>query len=194
MRFVYAGPVVSGTNIGTWKHMPLDFGTLKQQEWWELRQKTVELPYRHDLPALDETKAAHAKWQQEEAKARAGGDIQKARDCRALVEQANRQITRLSVLPVGRVFPYRVHIARLGDALWIMVPGELYQMFQITLRLRFPMHPVIVATLTGDWVPGYVPAAWSYGYGIYQETIAAVGAGSLELLIEAVAREIRSLV
>ena len=193
-RFVYAGPVVSGTNIGTWKHVPVDFGTLKQQEWWEVRQKTVELPYRHDLPSLDETKVAHVQWQQEEEKARAAGDMPKARDCRALVEQANRQITRLSVLPAGKVFPYRVTITRFGDAVWIMVPGELYQMFQITLRLRFPTHPVIVATLTGDWVPGYVPPAWSYGYGIYQDNIAAVGAGSLELLIEAIAREIRTLI
>jgi hypothetical protein len=191
-RFVYAGPVVSGTTIGTWRHEPLDDATLKRQETWLLRQTTVALPYRHDLPSLEETKAAHVHWQQEEAKARAAGNLQKARDCRALVEQANRQITRLSVLPAGKSFPFRVNIARFGDALWIMVPGELYQAFQIILRQRFPMYPIIVATLTGDWVPGYVPAAWSYGYGIYQETIAAVGAGSLEVLIEAIAREIQS--
>ena len=62
------------------------------------------------------------------------------------------------------------------------------------LRQRFPAHPIIVATLTGDWTPGYLPMASSYGYGIYQETIAAVGAGSLEMLIEAIAREITKLV
>jgi hypothetical protein len=193
-RFVYAGPVVSGTTIGTWKHVALDADTLKRQEVWQLRQMSVGLPYRHDLPDLAQTKAAHARWQQEEATARAAGDEQKARDCRALVEQANRQIMRLSVLPVGKVFPFRVNVARLGDALWVLVPGELYQLFQITLRLRFPMHPVIVATLTGDWLPGYVPGAWSYGYGIYQETIAAVGAGSLEALIEAIAREMSTMI
>jgi hypothetical protein len=192
-RFAYAGPVVSGTTIGTWRHEPLDAGTLRRQETWQLRHKTVELPYRHDLPSLDETRAAHVRWQQEEASARAVGDMQKARDCRALVEQANRQITRLGVLPAGKVFPYRVNVALFGDALWVLVPGELYQTFQITLRRRFPMHPVIVATLTGDWQPGYLPAASSYGYGIYQETIAAMEAGSLELLIEAIAREISQM-
>src|SRR5262249_40078791 len=192
-RFAYAGPVVSGTTIGTWRHEALDDGTLRRQEAWQLQHKTVELPYRHDLPSLDETRAAHVRWQQEEASAHAAGDMQKARDCRALVEQANRQITRLSMLPAGRVFPYRVNLARLGDGLWVLVPGELYQAFQVTLRCRFPSHPVIVATLTGDWQPGYLPTASSYGYGIYQDVIAAVAPGSLEVLIESIAREISQM-
>jgi hypothetical protein len=87
-----------------------------------------------------------------------------------------------------------VNLWRLGDALWVLVPGELYQTFQVTLRQRFPQHPIIVATLTGDWQPGYLPAAASYGYGIYQDSIACVGAGALETLIEAIAREIMTIV
>jgi hypothetical protein len=192
-RFVYAGPVVSGTTIGTWRHDPLDAESMRQQQLWHTCERMVALPYRHDLPSLEETIDAHVQWQQEEEKARAAGDPAKARDCRALVEQANRQITRLSVLPSGKVFPYRVTLWKLGDALWVLVPGELYQTFQITLRARFPAHPVIVATLTGDWQPGYLPAASSYGYGIYQEKIAAVAAGSLEVLIEAIGREIDAM-
>ena len=193
-RFVYAGPVVSGTTIGTWRHDALDADALKQHDVWQVRQWIVELPYRHDLPNLDESKSAHVKWQREEESARAAGDLQKARDWRALVEQANRQITRLSVLPGGKVFPYLVTLWKLGNAVWVLVPGELYQTFQITLRSRFPAQPMIVATLTGDWQPGYVPPAASYGYGIYQETIAAVGAGALETLIESIAREMGNLV
>jgi hypothetical protein len=193
-RFTYAGPVVSGTTIGTWRHEPLDPGTLQLQETWQLRQKTIELAYRHDLQSLEESKAAHRHWQKEEEKARAAGDMQKARDCRALVEQANRQINRLRVLPAGKVFLYRVYVARFGDALWVLVPGELYQTFQVALRKRFPMHAVIVATLTDDWQPGYLPAAPAYGYGIYQDTIAAVAPGSLEVLIEVITREIKAMV
>jgi hypothetical protein len=193
-RFVYVGPVVSGTTIGTWRHDALDADDLKRHEAWQVRQWIVELPYRHDLPNLDETKTDYVKWQREEESARAAGDLQKARDCRALVEQANRQIARLSVLPGGTVFPYLVTLWKLGNAVWVLVPGELYQTFQITLRNRFPDLPVIVATLTGDWQPGYLPAASSYGYGIYQETIAAVGAGALEVLIESIAREMGNLV
>jgi hypothetical protein len=51
---------------------------------------------------------------------------------------------------------------------------------------------VLVATLTGDWQPGYIPPAASFGYGIYQEVIAATSPGSLELLIEDVSRAITS--
>ncbi len=193
MRFTYTGPVVSGTNIGTWKHVPLSADRLSTQELWRLKQWTVELPYRHDLADFEETKSAHARWQAEEQKARTAGDDQKARDCRALVEQKNRQLTRLQSLPKGKVFPYQVNLLRLGDAIWVLVPGELYQAFQIALRQRFAPRPVIVATLTGDWQPGYVPAASSYGYGIYQDTIACVGAGSLEVLIETIARAVPAL-
>jgi hypothetical protein len=189
-RFVYAGPVVSGATIGTWRHERLDADALVRQETWQVHSWVVELPYRHDLPALEEIRQAHRKWQQEEAQARAAGDMNKVRDCRAFVERMNRQCARLEVLPNGKVFPYRVNVGRWGDALWIMVPGELYQSFQTTLRSRFPAHPVVVATSTGDWQPGYLPPASTYGYGIYQETIAAVGPGSAELLIESITREI----
>jgi hypothetical protein len=193
-RFLYTGPVVSGTNIGTWRHEPLDPVTLRRQELWQVRQRTVDLAYRHDLAGLEETKDTHARWQKEEEQARTAGDIQKARDCRARVEQANRQITRLSVLPPGKVFPYGLRVGRFGDALWVFVPGELYSGFQVALRARFPQFPMVVATLTNDWQPGYLPAAWSYGYGVYQETIACVAPGSLEVVIESVAREIAALV
>jgi hypothetical protein len=192
-RFVYAGPVVSGTTIGTWRHEPLDDRTLRRQEMWLARHWNVDLPYRHDLPSLEETKTAHRHWQEEEEKARAEDDTARMRDCRAMVEQKQRQINRLTVLPSGKTFPYRVNLWRLGDALWILVPGELYQIFQLTLRQRFPGRPIVVATLTGDWQPGYLPQASSYGYGIYQDVIAAVGPGSLEVLIETIAREVGKL-
>jgi hypothetical protein len=69
----------------------------------------------------------------------------------------------------------------------------LYQHFQTTLRARFPDFAVVVATLTNDWQPGYLPAAGSYGYGIYQDVISAVSAGSLEALTQSVVREVERL-
>jgi hypothetical protein len=78
-------------------------------------------------------------------------------------------------------------------ALWVLLPGELYQMFQTTLRARFPNEAVVVATLTNDWQPGYLPAASAYGHGIYQETIAVLAPGALETLTEAVAQHLRAL-
>ena len=70
------------------------------------------------------------------------------------------------------------------------MPGELYHTFQVTLRARFPGVPIVVATLTNGWQPGYLPAASSYGYGIYQDVIAIVAPGSLEMLVAAIARRI----
>jgi hypothetical protein len=189
-RFVYAGPVVSGTTIGMWKHEPVDAETLTRQAGWRCERFTVDLPYRHDLPTRDETQQQLAHWQAEEAKA---ANPARARECRALVEQARRQIARLTVLPAGKTFPYAVNLWRLGDARWLFVPGELYQTFQVTLRRRFPDSPLVVATVTGDWQPGYLPAASSYGYGIYQDVIAAVAPDALEMLIEAIARRISSV-
>ena len=81
-------------------------------------------------------------------------------------------------------------IGFLGEAIWIFVPGELYQVFQTALRRRRPDRPVLVTTLTNDWQPGYIPPASAYGQGIYQEVIAATAPGALEALIEAVARRI----
>jgi hypothetical protein len=189
-RFAYTGPVVSGAIIGTWKHVPLDEETRYRQAEWHSERWMVDLPYRHDLPGLEETQQAHAHWQAEEARARETGDDARARDCRALVEQMTRRLGRLATLPPGKTFPYQVHLCRLGEARWLFVPGELYQTFQVTLRQRFADLPLVVTTLTGDWQPGYLPAANSYGYGIYQDVIATVGPGALEVLIESIARRI----
>jgi hypothetical protein len=186
-RYVYAGPVVSGATIGPWRHVPLNEASLRRQEAWRCERFTVELPYRHDLPTLAETESALACWQTEEAKA---ADSRKARDCRAMVEQMRRQIARLSVLPKGKTFPYVVNLWCIGEARWLFVPGELYQVFQVALRRRFPDLPLVIATVTGDWQPGYVPSASTYGYGIYQDKIAAVGPGALEVLVEAIARKL----
>ncbi len=121
------------------------------------------------------------------------GDEKAARDCRAQVERMIRQLNRLAQVPAGKTYPLAVHLWRWGDAFWLFVPGEHYQSLQVTLRQRFPQHPVVVTTLTNDWQPGYLPPASTYGYGIYQETIAIVAAGSAELLIESVTRRMREM-
>ncbi|MCY2994574.1 MAG: hypothetical protein NTY19_42920 [Planctomycetota bacterium] len=61
---------------------------------------------------------------------------------------------------------------------------------QTTLRERHPTLPLFVVTHTNGWQPGYIPPASKYGYGIYQEQIAMVGAGSAELLIEEISRRL----
>ena len=191
--FEYVGPVVSGATLGIWKHVPVDADTASRHANWLWKTFVVDLLYRPDLPTIDGTRAELAKWQADEDAARTANDLERMRDGHAHVERMNRQLARLSALPAGRTYPYPVTIGRVGTALWVLVPGELYQVFQTTLRAQFPAAAIVVATLTDDWQPGYLPTASTYGQGIYQETIAVLAAGCLELLIESVARELTAL-
>ncbi|MCY3004818.1 MAG: hypothetical protein NTV29_02450 [Planctomycetota bacterium] len=185
-EFRYCGSVLSGTAIGTWNHEPLSDEALVRQTLWRWEELVVDLPYRHDLPTIEQTTLQREHWLAEESKARTASDELRIRDCRAQVEQCTRQLTRLNNLVPGRSYPLTLRLGIMGDALWIFVPGELYQIFQRTLRERFAGYPVIVATLTNDWQPGYIPPASVYGYEIYQEVIAATSPGCLELLIETI--------
>ena len=82
---------------------------------------------------------------------------------------------------------------RLGDAVWVFVPGEHYQTLQTALRARFARRPILVVTLTGGWLPGYVPTAAAYGKGIYQESIGVLTPSCLEILTERVSSEVQAL-
>jgi hypothetical protein len=192
-QLVYSGPVVSGAVIGTWQHQPLDAAALSALTRWQDSPVDVNLPYRPDLPTQDDTRRDLAEAQANEAAARQSGDEARLRDCRARCEQLTRQLARLAALPAGNAFPYRANLLRLGDAVWLFLPGELYHVFQTTLRNRFPRTPLVVATIANDWQPGYIPASDSYGKGIYQDRVAAVAAGSLEKLIEAVTNAVAAL-
>lgn len=192
-EYRYAGPVISGTAIGTWRHEPLAEDARSRLTLWRWEDLVVELPYRHDLPTLEQTTADREHWLAEETRARAASDELRVRDCRAQVEQRTRQLTRLNNLVPGRSYPLTLRLGILGDAVWIFVPGELYQVFQLTLRERFSAHPVFVTTLTNDWQPGYIPPASTYGYEIYQEVIAATSPGCLESLIETITRRLKTL-
>jgi hypothetical protein len=189
-RHVYAGAVVSGATIGIWRHEPLTSDDLARLGRCQSGSIDVSLAYRPDLSTPDQTRAELTHWQTAEAAAREAGDENLVRDARANVERMNRQLARLSALPPGKGFPYRASLLRLGDAVWLFFPGELYQALQTSLRKRFPQTPLVIATIAGDWQPGYLPAADAYGQGIYQDQIAAVAAGSLERIIAAVGDEI----
>jgi hypothetical protein len=192
-RFEYAGPVVSGAVLGTWHHRPLDPAAVERNSVFHCRRFVVDLPYRPDLPTLEDTRQQLGHWLAEEELAHAAGDAIRARDARARAEQMTRQIARLSALPPGKAYPLPVALWHLGGAVWVFTAGEMYQVFQTALRARFPDRTVVVVTITNDWQPGYVPPAAAYGRGIYQEVIAAVAPGSLEALIEAVTAELQWL-
>ncbi len=189
--FCYAGPVISGTAIGTWSYQPL--AEVDDLVKWRWERFQVDLPYRHDLPTVEQTASERENWLREEAKAREAKDLLRVRECRAHVEQRTRQLNRLDHLVPGRSYPLMVHVAEIGEALWVFVPGELYQMFQTTLRKELAPRPVFVITLTNDWQPGYIPPVGAFGLGIYQEVIAATAPGALELLTEQVLACLRDI-
>lgn len=188
-RYVYAGAVISGATIGTWKHEPLE----PVQTAWKRTDLKIALDYRPELPAIVATEASLAEFERALAAAQSSGDELRARDCRAQCERMTRQLWKLKALPPGPAFPLAVTLARLGDALWLFAPGEHYQSLQTTLRRRFPQQPLMVATIANGWQPGYVPPAETYGKGIYQEQIAVVAAGSAEAIITAVSEQIQRL-
>lgn len=191
-EFAYGGPVVSGATIGTWRYRPVDGEQARQQCRWQVERWREPLAYRGDLPSLAETRATIEQLSRDQAEADAAGRGEEARDVHARIEQATRQLWRLEALPPG-AFALSITLARIGDAVWLFVPGEHYQILQTTLRARFPNVPLVVATITNGWQPGYVPPADRYGRGIYQERIAVVGAGSAERVIEAVSERIGRL-
>jgi hypothetical protein len=191
-RYSYTGPVVSGATLGAWRHEPLGPDRLRQKSRWRCRRWTVALPYRPGLRTPDEVRAERVRWQEEEETARRAGDPARARDCHALVERMTRWLTRIAGLPTGPDFPLPVTLWRMGDAFWLAVEAEHYQLLQQSLRRCCPDVPLVVMTLANGSRPSYLPTHDAYGRGIYQESVAVLAPGCLERLIDVLAQELHA--
>jgi hypothetical protein len=192
-RYEYAGPVVSGATIGTWRHVAASPEARAKMQTWTVKRWIANIPYRAGLSTVEQARADRDRWVREEAAAVEKGDEVQIRDCHAMVERQTRLIGRLAALPPGETYPLEVVLARLGGAVWLIVPGEHYSVFQCELRRRFPGLPIVVMTLGNGWGPSYLPPASIYGRGIYQESIALLAPGCLEHLIDDIARELGEL-
>jgi hypothetical protein len=190
--FRYQGPSISGTTLGLWEHIPFDDRERTAAARWRVRRWTVPLAYRSDMPSLDQARLDRERWTAEEAIARAAGDESKAADCRGKAEQAKRLIDKLSLLPPGPDYPLPVMLLRTGDAIWVAVEDEHYNVLQRALRERFPDVAIVVMTLMDGGRVAYLPTAETYGKGLYQETIAVLAPGSLERLIDEVSAQLAS--
>lgn len=189
-EFRYAGSVVSGTHIGTWASVPCNEARSLKQRLWQRSELVAPLPYRHDLPSIEETRRQLSEWNRQESTAASENNEKQRAYCRAMSEQMQRQIWRQESLPTGKCFPMEIQLLHCGQSRWLFVPGEHYQVLQTTLRNRFPDQPWIVVTICNGWQPGYVPPASKFGYGIYQEQIAVTSAGSAEIVIETISRAV----
>lgn len=187
VRFAYAGRVVSGATLGIWKYAPIDEAEAQQHRQWNVARFETPLDYRAELPRRDDCERELARWQQDEQAARKAGDELRARDCRAQAERMTRQLLRLRVLPPGERFPYPVQAHRMGNAIWLAVEGEHYQIFQTELRRRRPDATWVIGTLANGSRTSYLPSRDAYVKGLYQESIALLAPGSLERLIDVIA-------
>ena len=184
-KFCYTGPVVSGATLGAWEHQPTAIN-----HDWQITRWQEPLKYRPNQPTADQIKAELHHFQSEEAAAKARGDEASAADHRAMAERKHRLLHRLEVMPKGDHYPLQIIVLHLGDAVWIAVQGESYNLLQTELRRRFQNKPIIVASLASDWGASYLPPRELYGKDIYQVNIAVVAAGSLEQLIDSIAKRL----
>jgi len=179
--FEYLGSVESGALLGTWADRPLDHAREVAVRNWGLQTLVVDLPYRSNLPSLQQLEADLDRWSQLERRESPGPHGSSSP--RAEAEKAKRFLERRRSLPEGTAFPCRIPLLHIGDAVWISVQGEPYSLLQTELRRRFPDLTLIVASISNSWGPAYLPPAEAYGSGRYQEQIAVLEAGSLEALI-----------
>lgn len=193
-QFVYAGPVVSGATIGTWRYEPLSDAVSQAGRVWRSTECRMELPMRADLPRGDALLGERDRWRAEEDSATAAGEPDRAREARAMAERATRRLVRVAQLPEGESYPYHTTLWRTGDAIWLPLNGEHYNVLQTELRRRFPSYTLVIGTLANGSDVWYLPDADSYGKGLYQEEASILARGSLETLIDGLTLSIRRLI
>ena len=193
-QFEYTGPVVSGATLGAWKHVPMTASQKVQSGTWVSLRVIVPLRYRTDLPVRADLERDLASARAAEAKALSDGDAARARDARAMAERATRSLTRVGLLPAGETYPFPLVVWRVGDAVWIALDGEHYNVLQRTLRERFPDVTLVIGTLANGSNVWYLPDADSFGKGLYQEEASILAQGSLEAVIEAATATIREVI
>jgi hypothetical protein len=193
-RLAYAGAVVSGATLGPWRFQPAPDERRRAASIWQESRTTVALNYRDDLGSAEELQAERAKWEREQSAAEAAGDAIRVRDARAMIERATRRLTRIGSLPPGESCPYPIRAWRMGDAIWLALDGEHYNVLQRTLRERFPGTPIVIGTIANGSNVWYLPDAASYGKGLYQESASVLAKGALELLIEESSKRIHAMI
>ena len=192
-EFAYVGPVVSGATIGTWQYRNESAEKVSRHQQWIADRVIVPLKYRRDLPVKSDLEREKATWQAEEQEAIAAKDRERTRHARAMIERTSRRFTRIEFLPVGESYPYPIIAWRIGDAIWIALDGEHYNVLQRTLRNRFPDVPLVIGTIANGSKVWYLPDSASYGLGLYQEEVSILEQGSLEIVIESVTETVQRL-
>ena len=189
-RFRYTGPRESGATLGTWSWTRLSPEEERRCSRWKVKHWTVDLPYRRTSLTREQVETELARCRAGEEQARAAGDQAGAADFRALAEQQTRRLQRIESLPPGESLAYSIRLWNIGNAFWLAVEGEPYQVLQRSLRERFPGVPIMVASLANGARANYMIPAGAYGSGRYPDTIAVLAQGSLETVINEAGNQI----
>ncbi|MCP4169972.1 MAG: hypothetical protein GY758_04265 [Fuerstiella sp.] len=189
----YTGAVVSGATIGTWQFFNTDDQRQSDAVAWQHIATSCEIPYRSDLPDREELQRERTEWLAKQDAAAASGDTSAAADARAMAERMTRRLVRVEHLPVSDTLPYAVQIWKLGDAIWLALDGELYNVLQRRLRKTFPDTSIVLGTLANGSKAWYIPDRDSYGKGLYQEDASVLAQGALEQLFDFLVLKIGAL-
>lgn len=187
----YAGSVISGATIGTWRHGPLNEERTQIINSMTTEYMTLDLPLL-DLPTQAELDQRLVNWQKQEAHARQAGHNQAAADCRAQIERTRRSMRRVEGVTAGQPGAYGITLWRLGEGIFVLVSGEPYNILQRELRARFPDTPIVVGVLCNRGTGGYLLPADEYGKGIYQESAAVIGPGGLALVVDHISERLKT--
>jgi hypothetical protein len=187
--FHYTGPVVSGATLGSWGPLPMTDERRRAAAVFEGGRHVIELPQRPH-PSATEYQAEMDRRLALQREADAAGDAVSARNHGAMAERARRWLMRLRTLPEGPTYPFPYSVYHLGDAVWVSVGAEPYNLLQTELRRRFPQTPIVVTVMAGALSVAYLLPADRYGKGLYQEEPSILGKGCLETLIDSIAERI----
>jgi hypothetical protein len=173
-KFVYTGIMPSGTDLGTWAYQPCSADELQSAAQLQAWQLEVELE-RKRLPPIAELNA------------RLAGTSNRREQ-----ELIRRRLFIQMTLGESDVHRMPFWVWRLGDAVLVALPNELYTMFQMALREHFPDRPVFVLTVTNGTL-GYLSPRDTYGKGVYQEQQSPYAPGCLERMVEAAIEAVEEL-
>lgn len=176
----YAGPVISGATLGSWKFRPQEPARVAESQTYTYSHRPIEVEYLTGLPTLPEAERQFADLQARELEALAANDPAALRDVRAMCERSRRQLDRLRYLPQEDKYPLAVWLWRLGDALWVALEGEPYNALQARLRRRFAGRPVVITVMVNGARNCYMPTREAYRQALYQVEVALLAPGCLE--------------
>lgn len=190
--FAYTGPVISGATLGDWRDISQEESRVQSTTRIEGASYRVDLPLK-PIPSREALDCELAEWESKQQAADVRGDVLAARDFGARAERARRWLGRIATLPTGSSYSFEFSVWRLGDAIWVTVEGEPYNLLQTELRKRFPQLTIIVSPLAGGGAAMYLLPRNLYGKGLYQEEPSILGPGCLEQLIDAVSEHLAML-